>query len=88
MQVYFWNHIDAAARGTFATLTVLDGQGSISGSVTTRRLQLSYTHYLPASQDPSGACGALAAAGPNDGVSSLEAQAAWQLAAKVCVWAW
>ena len=78
LQVYFWNHIDPAARGSFATLTVLDG---VSGSGAIRRLQLSYTHYLPASQDPSGACGVLAAGGL-DGTDS-GAQAVWQLAAQV-----
>ena len=78
LQVYFWNHIDPAARGSFATLTVLDG---VSGSGAIRRLQLSYTHYLPASQDPSGACGALAAAGLAG--DECGAQAAWQLAAQV-----
>jgi hypothetical protein len=78
LQVYFWNHIDPAARGSFATLTVLDG---VSGSGAIRRLQLSYTHYLPASQDPSGACGALVAAGLAG--DEYGAQAAWQLAAQV-----
>ena len=61
---------------------MLEGHGGGSAGAT-RRLQLSYTHYLPASQDPSGSCGALAAAGL-DGADS-GAQATWRLAAQVCL---
>jgi hypothetical protein len=80
LQIYFWTHMNHHTTGSYATLTVADP----GAAAATRRLQLSYTHYLPAGSDGSGACTALAAAAASAGSAELEhAQSAWTLASQV-----
>ncbi len=71
-QIYYWQHIEPSAVGSYATLAVVDAAG------VSRTLQLSGTHYLPMSHDPSGACAALAAA-----TTSEATLPAWSTAALV-----
>lgn len=76
-QIYYWQHIEPSAVVSYATLAVVDASGA------SRTLQLSMTHYLPASHDPSGACSALAAADAAGASAADAALPAWSTAALV-----
>jgi hypothetical protein len=81
-EVYFWNHRNPESTGSFATVQVA-APGGGSTPAATHTLQLSYTHYMPAGQDASGACAALAAATGSEGGVEPVHQSAWTLAAQV-----
>lgn len=82
-EVYFFSHRDPAMMAPYKTLTMLEAFGY---NKRTLQLQLSATHYLPVSEDASGACAALASAAAS-GPAEPAVHSSWSLAAQKLSWA-